>query len=261
MSKPFYVSLKNRGLIHIEGEDRKSFLQGLISNDIMKAAPGRILYSCLLTPQGKFLHDFFIHEGDGFLLLDCEGGERAKDLYERLLKFRLRAKVQLSVEKHHPVYAILQPPHPFPLPNGERVVEPQAKPGEGKMIDPRHTSLGYRSFIKPDLEEQPFEAWDRLRIELCIPDGSRDMKIESSTLLECHIDKLNGIDWDKGCYMGQELTARMKYRGLAKRHLYTVTLSGDALVPFSDLPNGGSMRSSCGDIGIALLKDGESTCL
>ncbi len=243
MSKSFYVTLKNRGLIHIEGEDRKSFLQGLVSNDMMKVVPGTLLYSCLLTPQGKFLHDFFVHEGDGFLLLDCEGGERAKDLYERLLKFRLRAKVKISVEEQNAVYAILGASHP------------------DASQDPRHASLGYRSFTKPDLEEKPFEAWDRVRIEHCIPDGSRDMKIESSTLLECNIDKLNGIDWNKGCYMGQELTARMKYRGLAKRHLYTVTLSGPAAAPFSDLPNGGEMRSSCGDIGIALLKDGESTCL
>ena len=238
MSKPFYVQLPNRGLVHIEGEDRKSFLQGLVSNDVNKALP---VYACLLTPQGKFLHDFFIHEGDGFLLLDCEGGTRAKDLYERLLKFRLRSKVQLSVEENNKVYAV------FGTDTG--------------VPDPRHPEMGNRTFEKPDMEEKPFEEWDMRRIRLCVPDGSRDMTIESSTLLESHIDTLIGVDWDKGCYMGKELTARMKYRGLAKRHLYTVTLSGPAPAPFSDLPNGGEMRSSCGTIGIALLKDGESTCL
>lgn len=241
MSKPFYVTLPARGLIHIEGEDRKSFLQGLVSNDVTKATAASLVYACLLTPQGKFLHDFFIHEGDGFLLLDCEGGERAKDLYERLLKFRLRSKVKLSVEDHHPVYAVFGDNNSLP--------------------DPRHASLGNRAFEKPALEEKPFEEWDRLRISLCVPDGSRDMKLESSTLLECNIDKLNGVDFEKGCYMGQELTARMHYRGLAKRHLYTVTLSGSAPAPFMDLPNGGEMRSSCGNIGLALLKDGDSTCL
>ncbi len=240
MSKPFYVKLENRGLVHIEGEDRKSFLDGLVSNDLKKAAPDSLLYACLLTPQGKFLHDFFIHEGGDFLLLDCEGGERAKDLYERLLKFRLRAKVQLSVEENHPVYAVFGT--------------------EDGLPDPRHADMGRRAFEKPDCEERPFEEWDRLRISLCVPDGSRDMEPERSTLLECGIDKLNGIDWNKGCYMGQELTARMHYRGLAKKHLYTVTLSRP-FAPFSDLPNGGGMRSSCGDIGIALLKDGDSTCL
>lgn len=241
MSKPFYVSLPGRGLIHIEGEDRVSFLQGLVSNDVSKAKAGTIQYACLLTPQGKFLHDFFLHAGDGFLLLDCEGGERAQDLYERLNKFRLRAKVKISVEENNPVYAIFGRKDGFP--------------------DPRSDALGRRSFQKPTIDEHFFEEWDHLRISLCIPDGSRDMKIESSTLLECGIDKLNGIDWNKGCYMGQELTARMKYRGLAKKHLYTVTFKDVIPAPFSDLPNGGQMRSSCGDIGIALLKDGEPTCV
>lgn len=235
MSKPFYVKLPNRGLVHIEGEDRVTFLQGLVSNDVAAAAPGKIIYACLLTPQGKFLHDFFIHAGDGFLLLDCEGGDRAKDLYERLLKFRLRSKVQLSVEETVPVYAIFG--------------------SDTGISDPRHADLGNRSFEKPDLEEKPFEDWDHLRISLAIPDGSRDMELERSTLLECGIDRLNGIDWNKGCYMGQELTARTHYRGLVKKHLYTVKIDGEAPPPFTDLPNGGSMRSSCGRLGLALMKD------
>ena len=235
MSKPFSIALPDRGLIHIEGEDRKSFLQGLVSNDMEKLSPDKITYACLLTPQGKFLHDFFVHEGDGFLLLDCEGGERSRDLYERLLKFRLRAKVQLSVEENHPVHAVFNS-------------------GEG-LPDPRHEKLGRRSFEKPTFEEKPFEEWDRLRIFLTIPDGSRDMQLERSTLLDYHIDKLNGIDWNKGCYMGQELTARMHYRGLAKKHVYTVKIDGTAPAPFTDLPNGGTMLSHCGDIGLAHLKD------
>jgi len=240
MSKPFYVSLPGRGIIHIEGEDRKSFLQGLVSNDVMKTSPAHIIYACLLTPQGKFLHDFFIHEGDGFLLLDCEGGARATDLYERLLKFRLRSKVHISVEENHPVYAVFN--------------------GDEGLPDPRHENMGRRTFEKPSCEEKPFEEWDTLRISLTIPDGSRDMEPERSTLLECGVDKLNGVDWNKGCYMGQELTARMHYRGLAKKHLYTVRLT-NPIPPFTDLPNGGSMRSSCNNLGIALLKDGENTCL
>lgn len=232
MSKAFYVELRNRGLVHIEGEDRLSFLQGLVSNNIEDK--GSLTYACLLTPQGKFLHDFFVHYGDGFLLLDCEGGDRAQDLYQRLLKFKLRAKLSLSVEENNKVYAVFS---------------------QNGLKDPRHPQMGTRSFHKPDLEEKPFEEWDRLRISLAIPDGSRDMELERSTLAEGNIDKLNGIDWQKGCYMGQELTARMKYRGLAKKHLYTVHINGAAPAPFSDLPNGGSMRSSCGDIGVALLKD------
>lgn len=244
MSKAFYVTLPARGLIHIEGEDRVSFLNALVSNDVSKAGAGILVYACLLTPQGKFLHDFFVHAGDGFLLLDCEGGARAQDLYDRLSKYKLRAKVKLSVEENHPVYAILPPSIP-----------PASGGAWGGAADPRDSRLGHRTFEKPDLEEQPFEAWDRLRISLCIPDGSRDMGVERATLLESRIDTLHGIDWDKGCYIGQELTARMHYRGLAKKHLCTVKIDGAAPPPFTDLPDGAQMRSSCGDLGIALMKD------
>ncbi len=236
MSKAFYVSLPARGLIHIEGEDRKSFLQGLVSNDVSADFAGRIVYACLLTPQGKFLHDFFVHDADDVLLMDCEGGARAQDLYERLMKYRLRSRIKISMEDHIPVYAVF----------GDDSIG---------LPDPRHAAMGRRSFEKPDGEEKFFEEWDKIRITHAIPDGSRDMEIEKSTLLECGIDKLNGIDWDKGCYMGQELTARMHYRGLAKKHLYAVRLNGNPPPPFTDLPNGAQMRSSCGDIGIALMKD------
>lgn len=222
----FFTTLPNRGLIHIEGEDRNNFLQGLITNDIEKLESGKLLYACLLTPQGKFLHDFFISKGDGFLLLESEGGARAQDLYERLNKYRLRADVQISVENNAPVYAVI---------------------GANLGIkDPRHDEMGYRSFEKPDLLEQPFETWDRHRINLTIPDGSRDLIPEKSTMDEAHMDQLNAIDYDKGCYVGQELTARMHYRGLGKKHLQTVNVN--------DLPEKAELRSKCGDIGIALIR-------
>ncbi len=233
------MTLQDRGLIHIEGPDRKAFLQGLITNDIETLAPGRLLYACLLTPQGKFLYDFFIHEGDDVLLVECEGGARARDLYDRLNKYRLRAKVALSLEESHPVYAVLRAPL--------------------GLADPRRPDMGYRIFQKPDLPERAFADWDRHRIMLAVPDGSRDMIVEKSTLLECNLDRLNAIDWNKGCYMGQELTARMHYRGLAKKHLYAVRMPGGCPLPLSDLYIGetliGDMRSSQGDVGLALLKD------
>lgn len=237
----YYVSLPGRGLIHIEGSDSHDFLQGLVTNDIRKLGPGKALYACLLTPQGKYAHDFFVQEGDGFILLDCEGGERAKDLYERLKSHKLREDVQLSVEEQNTVYAGYET-------------------GMG-IEDPRHEALGTRSFEQPPYEEKPFETYDELRISLTIPDGSRDMIPERSTMLECNLDKLNALDWEKGCYMGQELTARTHYRGLTKKHLYTVNFDGPAPAPFSELPNGGEMRSSCGQIGLALLKDEDASFL
>jgi folate-binding protein YgfZ len=240
MSEPFFVKLKNRGLIHIEGADRVDFLQGLISNDVTKLADNHIMYACLLTPQGKFLHDFFMHHGDGFILIDCEGGERAEDLYNRLNRYRLRADVQLSVETNNDVYALYN--HEIGLP------------------DPRHPNMGYRHFQKPECDEKVFTEWDKQRIKLNIPDGSRDMVIERSTMLESNLDKLNAIDWDKGCYMGQELTARMHHRNLGKKHLRAIQLIDEKPPePMSDLILNdalvGQMRSSCNDIGLAMIRD------
>jgi folate-binding protein YgfZ len=223
----FFVTLPNRGLINLEGPDRHDFLQGLITNDIRKTAPDKIIYACLLTPQGKFLHDFFIHDTGDALLLDCEGGERAQDLYKRLTMYRLRKNVQISIEEKIPVYAVF----------GASIGLP----------DPRSDKLGKRSFEKPDLPEKPFEIWDHLRITLTIPDGSRDLIPDKSTMDEAHMDQIGAVDYEKGCYVGQELTARMHYRGLGKKHLQAVDLN--------NLPEKAELRSTCGDIGLALVRN------
>lgn len=241
-----FVSLPARGLIHIEGKDQRSFLQGLISNDIEELSNSQILYACLLSPQGKFLHDFFIHQGPVFLLLDCEGGQRAQDLFKRLNMYRLRADVQISVENHIAVYAGF------------------GNAPSGAFADPRHPDMGWRSFEKPEgFKEQDFSYWDSRRIRLCVPDGSRDLIPTNSTLAEGRIDILNGVSYDKGCYIGQELTARMHYRGLAKKHLYAVEAANETALPATgtnievDGRQIGEMRSSCGSVGIALLKESE----
>ena len=272
-----FVKLENRGLIHVEGKDRHDFLQGLITNDMGKLAPGRALYACLLTPQGKFLHDFFISEGEDFILLECEGGDRARDLYERLNKYRLRADVQISVEEAVPVYVILPTSSFRRKPESSR--DEEQDPGFRRddngagYPDPRDPEMGYRSFEKPDgLEDRPFEDWDKHRISLGIPDGSRDLIPEKSTMDEGRIDQFNGVDYEKGCYVGQELTARMHYRGLGKKHLASVTFKPSLRANESERNNPENwiatsaspprndikiieLRSSCGDIGLALVKN------
>lgn len=123
--------------------------------------------------------------------------------------------------------------------------------------------MGYRSTEKPlNITEAPFALWDKHRISLTIPDGSRDLIVKQSTMDEGRMDTLNAISYDKGCYLGQELTARMHYRGLGKKNLYTITPQDIGLEKFPDHGanidhNGkiiGQMRSSCDDLGIALLK-------
>ncbi len=248
MSKTFYTKLENRGLIQVEGEDRREFLQGLITNDMALLDTQPALYACLLSPQGKFLHDFFVSEGEGVYFIECEGGDRAQDLYERLKKYKLRSKVQISVEDDFSIYAIM----------GEGATAPTGYP------DPRHERMGWRSFEKPQdvgLPEEPFATWDAHRIMLCVPDGSRDMVVEFSTMLECRIDKLHGVSFEKGCYVGQELTARMHHRGLTKKHLYALRFEDTPPAPRDEITADGhligEMRSSCGNLGIAQLKDSE----
>lgn len=232
------VKLPNRAQISISGEDTISFLQELITQDVKTLDLDELRYGCLLTPQGKFLHDFFIRQEDGAILLDCEGGERAEDLLKRLKLYKLRSKVALELTDNIDVFQLWG----------------KGQISEDSYADPRHKELGYRFYKKPeDTEIIDFNYFDYHRVGLCVPDGSRDLIVEKSTLLESHIDKLNGIDFKKGCYVGQELTARMHYRGLAKKHLY-------ALESDTDIKDDGTLsdiRSICGNRCIALLKDAE----
>ncbi len=239
---PCFVTLPDRGLVRIGGPDRRAFLQGLVTNDIALLDSQPVLYACLLTAQGKFLHDFFVSEQGDVITLECEGGARAENLCDTLKKFRLRANITLEPVLYTGIYIRMTPP-----------------PAAGDVPDPRHPSLGFRCREKPDLPEAPFALWDRHRIALGVPDGSRDMTVGQSTMEEGHFDWLNAISYDKGCYIGQELTARMHYRGLGKKHIYTV--QSPALPPpgtdLHDAHGGivGTMRSSCSDLGLALLFD------
>lgn len=236
--KGAFVALPNRGLIRIGGNDRVAFLDALISSDMTLLESHGALYACLLNGQGKFLYDFFVIAQGDTLLLDCEGGDRAEGLGQTLRKYRLRSKVEIDVEPDIQIYA------------GDVDADGWA--------DPRHPMMGRRGLTRPQGVESPFSAWDERRIRLCIPDGSRDMAVEQSTLIESNIDRLNGVAFDKGCYVGQELTARMHLRGLAKRGLVTVQWADQPPQPGTDILIDGTLvgkaRSCCGTIGLASLK-------
>lgn len=238
----FYTRLQNRGLITISGPDRFDFLQGLITNDLEKLTPESLIYSCLLTPQGKFLFDFFVSKDSDHIYLDCEGGQRAVSLAQSLTKYMLRSDVAFDVKPDHPVFTVFGSQEGIP--------------------DPRHASMGNRSFEEPEtIPEESFMEWDRRRIMLSIPDGSRDLVPEHSTMDEGHLDQFNAIDYDKGCYIGQELTARMHYRGLGKKHLYGIEFQTKTYNPGQEIviqgKSAGEMRSRCDRFGMALLKDSE----
>lgn len=230
-----YIPLPNRGTISVQGPEAFHFLQNLISNDLSLLDTQPLVYAALLTAQGKFLHDFFISkDGDGFIV-DCEGGDRTADLHHRMNLYKLRAKVTLIQNPAARVYIRF----------------------DQGLADPRHPDLGFRTFEKPDLPELDFSVWDSKRIDLAIADGSRDAEIEKSTLAELNMEQ-SAVSYDKGCYVGQELTARIHFRGLVKRKLQMMEFSGPVPAWGEDIiidgKNIGEMRSHCGSKGLALMK-------
>jgi folate-binding protein YgfZ len=244
------VALPERGVLEVGGEDRVGFLQGLVSNDVTQAAPGRAIFAALLTPQGRWLADFLIFAADGRLLLDV-ARTQLPDLRARLERYRLRAKVTLTdrSEDWH-VHAAWGEPAPS-LPEGV-IAAP----------DPRHPALGLRILSPvPLTPTAPREAWEEHRLALGVPDGAVDLEAGETLLLEARYDELNAISWDKGCYMGQEVTARTRYRGLVKRRLVPVRLAGEGALPAfgTKVADGtgavvGALRSVAGPFGLALLR-------
>jgi tRNA-modifying protein YgfZ len=235
--------LSDRGVIAVEGKDRVAFLQGLVSNDVAAAAPGRAVWAALLTPQGKWLADFFIFADGERLLLDCERAQIAM-LIQRLSRYRLRMEVVLAEAPDLHVYAA------WPAPD---------RPVGLAAPDPRLPGFACRILSSEPIATTATEAeWDLHRLRAGLPEGSRDLEPERSVLLEAGFDELHGVSWSKGCYMGQELTARTKYRGLVKRRLVPVILRGpEPSSGTSVLRDGievGTLRSVRDGIGLAVLR-------
>jgi folate-binding protein YgfZ len=236
------AALPARAVLAVAGEDRVGFLQGLVSNDVAEAAPGRAVWAALLTPQGKWLADFFVLSDGERLLLDCERAQLPM-LQQRLSRYRLRSRVTLSDAALN-VYAVWHGD-----PSGPGIMAP----------DPRLPEAGWRVLTPGPIPANATEDdWDQHRLALGLPDGSRDMETEKSILLEAGFDELNGVSWTKGCYMGQELTARTKYRGLVKRRLVPVRIDGAVPAPgtpiLRDGREVGTMRSASGQSGLAVLR-------
>jgi folate-binding protein YgfZ len=238
-----------RSPVAVEGEDRQTFLQGLISNDTRRVTETQAVFSAFLTPQGKFLHDFTLVEVGGRTLLDPEA-ERRADLIKRLSMYRLRSKVK--VVDAGADWAVVVFAGPGALDKlGLAPTAGLAKPLDGGVVfvDPRLPALGARAFLPRGEAEAiaraagfsaaPIEQFERLRVSLGVPSGSRDLVPDKGILLENGFEELNAIDWDKGCYMGQELTARTRYRGLVRKRLLPVEISGAAPEPGTALMLGG----------------------
>ena len=260
--------LESRGLLRVSGADRESFLQGIVSNDVAKATAGQPVWSAFLTAQGKFLHEFFIVAWQDALLLDVEA-ERRADLLRRLSIYKLRSQATLEdVTDDYAVAALFSADENADLGLGLEDGTAVSFAGGLAYRDPRLARLGARAILPRAAAESALKGagfaaaepsdYDKLRIALGVPDGSRDMEIEKSILLENGFEELNGVDWDKGCFLGQELTARTKYRALIKKRLLPVAIDGPTPEPgtpvMADGKEAGVMRSSTEGLGLALLR-------
>lgn len=264
--KPQFAILEDRAVLEIAGPERADFLQGLISNDTARLGTGHALYAALLTAQGRYLHDFILAPQGERYLLDGEAA-RLPDLVRRLTMYKLRSKVTLTPIGSYIVVVAFggDVAAALDLPAEESAVTPFA---DGiAFLDPRDPALGALLILSREnttaLAERGLTLtdaadYDRLRLARGVPDGSRDLVPEKTLLMESRFDALNGIDWNKGCYVGQEVTARMKYRALVKKQLMPVTIAGPLPAPGTAILAGddevGEIRSGRDGIALALLR-------
>ncbi|MFN7710499.1 MAG: YgfZ/GcvT domain-containing protein [Holosporales bacterium] len=243
------IAQLNRGILNLSGEDVIPFLQGIMTQDAQRLQQDPALYAAFLNPQGRLLHDFLLVPTETGVLLDTEA-ERCRDLLRRMSLYKLRSKV--VIEDVSANYKVL-------VAWGNKDASHLQSLGHAVM-DPRLMDLGWRIYQEahaPNAATASAEEYDLHRLQLGAPDGSRDMIPEKAIPLECGLDELNAISWTKGCYLGQELTARTKYRGLVRKRLLPVRLEGPAS-PGDSLTLGGEevgeMRSTHESSGLARLK-------
>ena len=224
MTVPYFYKNSNSRFLSIEGEDSNEFLQNLITNDINQCFKDNFLYSCLLTPQGKFLSDFFIFKEDEKYLLETHSF-----FYEKLLKklnlYKLRSKIHIKEVYNlysYSVFGDLQKDQDTLIFNS----------------DPRNVNIGLKLIhrkkdpkILDDFNNISEEKYHEILIQNLVPLSHYDLEENKSLLLENNFENLNSISWDKGCYVGQEITARMKYRALLKKKIYSLEIKdGSAIV-------------------------------
>ena len=225
-----------RRIISLTGKDALPFLQGLVSNDVLPLAkaPG-LVWAAILSPQGKYLADFFVVNTGSDLLIDLPA-PLADSTLQRLGMYRLRADVTLT-------------------PAAQQVQRGLGAPPVGAFADPRHPDLGWRRYgdVGPDQSVD----WDAIRVRHLIPESGVELVSGESYLLETGFDRLHGVDFRKGCYVGQEVTARMKHKtelrkGLVRVQVSTLVPVGTAIL--ADGKEAGTLWTQSGGFGIAYLR-------
>ncbi|MBI1415942.1 MAG: folate-binding protein [Limimaricola sp.] len=230
--------MSNRTVLAVTGADREDFLQGLVSNDVTRARGG-IVYAALLTPQGKYLADFFLIGQPERILIDV-ATPLAAGLAQRLGMYKLRADVQIA-------------------PTGLIVSRGIGPAPDGALPDPRDPALGWRAYGEADVSDAT--DWDALRVAHLIPESGVELTPETY-ILEAGFERLHGVDFRKGCYVGQEVTARMKHKTELKKGLVRVQITG-AAEPGTEIVAGekpaGTLFTRAGDAAIAYLRFDRAT--
>jgi hypothetical protein len=244
--------LEDRGVISVSGEDATSFLQGLLTNDVERLEPSEARYAALLTPQGKILFDMIVVRAAGgeepSYLIDCAAAQAA-DLAKRLGFYKLRAKVAVADVSADRAVAALWSAEPATV--------------EGLLYaDPRDSRLGSRAIMARPIAAAVGLAhaneYEALRIAVGAPKGGLDFAYADAFPHDANLDLLHGVDFDKGCYVGQEVVSRMKHRGAARKRVARVKLAGPAPAPGTPVMDRelavGALGSSSGREALALLR-------
>jgi folate-binding protein YgfZ len=245
MAEAKIARLHDRALVTVSGPDWRSFLQGLLTQDVDSLAPGELRYGALLTPQGRLLFDLFIEGGDDGARIDVEATRR-DEFIERLSMYRLRAKV--TVERAEGGVFVLWGVGEAPAP---------------WRTDPRLPALGFRAYALqapgvPTAATVDADAYQAHRLVLGVPDPGRDCAGETTYPIEANLDLLNGVDFRKGCFVGQETTSRMKRRGPVKSRMLPLAFEGEPPAPGAEVLAGtlraGEVRSGSPGRALALLR-------
>lgn len=246
-------ALSRRGVLKVGGPEARSFLQGLVTNNVELAGVDKAVYAALLTPQGKFLFDFFIVADPAdpeALLLDCDGA-RADALLKRLNMYKLRAKVTIEDLSADKAVLALWREDGAPLETG---------PG---FADPRLAAMGRRAIVAAGGTDSAIAAakaqgateaeYHRHRIGLGVGDAAQDFEPDRTFPLEVNLAELNGVDFHKGCFVGQEVTSRTKRRGSVRKRLLPALVEGD--LP----PHGTPVKGVAREVGIVVSGDAETS--
>jgi hypothetical protein len=227
------TTLTDRALLRLSGEDVRGFLQGLVTNDAAAVAEGRPLWAGLLTPQGKALFDFILWAEGEDVLVDCEA-DAADELARRLGLYRLRRKIAIARDETLAVHWSVT--------------------GDEGVPDPRLAALGRRWLAPADA---PAQGWLEHRLRLGVAEGRAELGSDKTLWLECNAAELNGVSFTKGCYVGQENTARMNYRSKVNRRLVAVPADAAGERTRAHYPELGLAveHRRIDDLGAALLPD------